>query len=234
MSSDRGLTDGTSGHTCGMKKAADAVHGLRERKKARTHEAIIDAALDLFERKGYDATTVEDIAAAADVSPRTFFRYFESKLDLIMARSGEKHASLGPSIAARPPGEGILDAVRAVVRDDLEGQLADPLVVREFQVMLTTPSLRNLAREHFYDEEAEMVGAVAERLGLEADDLTAHLVAGVIASTLWITVNRWTADRSDLSRLQPMIDEAFALLATGFDPPPVGPDAKRPARRPTD
>ena len=209
-----------------MKKAIDAAHGLRERKKARTREAIIDAALDLFESKGYDHTTVDDIAAAADVSPRTFFRYFESKLDLIMARSGDKHTSLGPSIAARPAGEGILDAVRAVVREDLEAQLADPLVVREFQVMLTTPSLRNLAREHFYEEEAEMVGAVAERLGLDADDLTAQVAAGVIASALWITVNRWTAEGTDVENLQPMLDESFELLARGLEPV-----AKRPARR---
>ena len=214
-----------------MKKVVDAAHGLRERKKARTHEAIIDAALDLFERKGYEATTVEDIAAAADVSPRTFFRYFESKLDLIMARSGTKHAGLGPSIAARPAGEGILDAVRQIVRNDLGEQLADPLVVREFQVMLTTPSLRNLAREHFYEEEAEMVGAVADRLGLEADDLTAHVTAGVIASAVWITVNRWAAEGADLERLQPMIDEVFALLATGFDNEGQPPGTKGPAGR---
>jgi AcrR family transcriptional regulator len=201
-----------------MKKVVDAAHGLRERKKARTHEAIIDAALDLFERNGYDATTVEDIAAAADVSPRTFFRYFESKLDLVMARSGTKDASLGPSIAARPAGEGILDAVRQVMRVELEEQLADPLVVRELQVMLTTPSLRNLAREHFYREEAEMIGAVADRLGLQPDDLTAHVTAGVIASALWITVNRWVATGAAPERLWPMIDEAFAILADGLEP----------------
>jgi AcrR family transcriptional regulator len=201
-----------------MKKVVDAAHGLRERKKARTREAIIDAALDLFERNGYDATTVEDIAAAADVSPRTFFRYFESKLDLVMARSGTKHASLGPSIAARPAGEGILDAVRQAMRVELEEQLADPLVVRELQVMLTTASLRNLAREHFYREEAEMIGAVADRLGLQPDDLTAHVTAGVIASALWITVNRWVATGAERERLWPMIDEAFAILADGLEP----------------
>ena len=147
-----------------MRKAVEAAQGLRERKKARTREAIIEAALDLFERKGYDATTVEDIAAAAEVSPRTFFRYFESKLDLIMARSGEKHAGLGLLLADRPAGEGLVEAVREAMRAELAAQLDDPLVRREFQVMLTTPSLRNLAREHFYEEEAEMVPAVAERL----------------------------------------------------------------------
>src|ERR671911_220241 len=80
--------------------------GLRERKKARTHEAIVDAALDLFERKGYEATTVEDIAAAADVSPRTFFRYFDSKVDLILAKNHETNVGLGALLAERPAGEG--------------------------------------------------------------------------------------------------------------------------------
>jgi AcrR family transcriptional regulator len=200
-----------------MKKVVDAASGLRERKKMRTREALIDAALDLFERKGFEATTVEDIAAAADVSPRTFFRYFESKLDLIMARSGTKHSSLGPLIAARPPGEALLDAVRTVVVDDLESQLQDMSVVREFQVMMATPTLRNLAREHFYEEEAEMVPAVAERLGVDPDDLTAHVTTGVIASALWTTVTRWVADGADIERLGPMFDKAFAVLAVGID-----------------
>lgn len=207
-----------------MKKVVDAASSLRERKKQRTREALIDAALDLFERKGFEATTVEDIAAAADVSPRTFFRYFESKLDLIMARSGDtRHASLGTLIAARPEGEGLLEAVRSAVVDDLETQLRDSSVVREFQVMMTTPTLRNLAREHFYEEEAEMVTAVAERLGVDAGDLTAHIATGVIASALWTTVTRWVADGADVERLRPMLDEAFAVLAEGID----GADAPR-------
>jgi AcrR family transcriptional regulator len=214
-----------------VKKATDAVHGLRERKKERTREAIIDAALDLFERNGYDATTVEDIAAAADVSPRTFFRYFESKLDLIMVRSGDKHAGLGPSIAGRPAEESLLDAVRHAMHDDLEHQLADPLVVREMQVMLSTPSLRNLAREHFDEEEAGMVAPVAERLGLEPDDLVAHIATGMIASALWTTVNRWSAAGAEVDRLEPMLDEAFALLESGLSG--LARTARRPAKRTT-
>jgi AcrR family transcriptional regulator len=214
-----------------MRKLVDAAEGLRERKKLRTREAIIDAALDLFEQKGFDATTIEDIAAAADVSPRTFFRYFESKLALIMARSTTKHASLGPSLAARPPDESLTEAVSHVMRAELSEQLADPLVVREFQVMLTTPSLRNLARDHFYDEEAGMVSAVAERLGLPPDDLAAHVITSIISSALWTTVNRWTAERADVEDLLPMIDRALAMVAEGVDAAAASATRKAPSRR---
>jgi AcrR family transcriptional regulator len=211
------MTDVTRGHTQAVKKVVEAAESLRERKKARTREALMDAALDLFEQKGYDATTVEDIAAAADVSPRTFFRYFESKLDLIMARSDTKHTELGPLLMARPPEESLLGAMREVVRDELDTQLEDPRVQREFQVMLSTPSLRHLAREHFYEEEAQMVGAIAARLGVPEDSLVAHVVTSMVASAMWATVNRWINEGGEPARLSEMFDEAFALLAEGVD-----------------
>ncbi len=200
-----------------MRKVVDAANGLRERKKARTREAIIDAALDLFAVKGFDATTIEDIAAAAEVSPRTFFRYFESKLDLVMARAGDKHDDIGPLVAARPPGEDALDAVRAVVVDQLSDDLRDPRLLREIEVMLTDPTLRTLARDHFEDEVDGLRAVVAERLGLDPDDLAAHLVAGILSSALWIAVNCWVHEGSgDPDQLVPMVDEAFELLGDGF------------------
>ena len=220
------MSDGTPRHTGGVSEVVDAADSLRERKKARTREAIIDAALTLFEQKGYDATTIEDISSAADVSPRTFFRYFDSKLDLVMARRDTKHSELGPLLAERPAGESLLDAMRAVLHAELDAQLADPLVLREFQVMLTTPSLRTLARDHFYEEEASIIRAVAMRLDLAEDDLTAHIIASMIASALWSTVNRWVLEGADLDRLWPMIDEAFAVLGTGLDHVTVSPPGR--------
>jgi AcrR family transcriptional regulator len=202
-----------------MKQVVKAECGLRERKKARTHEAIIDAALDLFERKGYDSTTVEDIAAAADVSPRTFFRYFESKLDLVMARNAAKDELIGPLLAARPASEGPLEAMRQVMREQLVERIADASVARELQVVMTTPSLRNLAREHFYEEEAELAAAFAARLGTDDRDMTPHIIAGAVASAVWTVIDRWIAQGADVDRLLPMIDEAFALLATGLETP---------------
>lgn len=210
-----------------MKKVVDAANGLRERKKARTREAIIDAALDLFERNGYDNTTIEEIAAAAEVSPRTFFRYFDSKLELIMARAGSKRSDLGPLVADRPAGESLLDSLREILRSQLDAQMGDPLVLREMQVMLSTPSLRNMAREHFYEEEAGLAVMVARRLGLDEDDLTAHVIAGMIASALWATINCWIAEGADVDRLWPMLDETFDILAEGCDKLPSAPPPRR-------
>jgi AcrR family transcriptional regulator len=208
-----------------MKYVVEAANGLRERKKARTREAIIDAALDLFARKGFDATTVEDIAAAADVSPRTFFRYFESKLDLVMARNEAHGHKIGPLIAARPVSEGPLEALRQVMQQSLCELLADPSVVREFRVMMSTPTLRNKAREHFYEEEAELVSAFAARLGTDDGDLTPNVMAGAAASAIWTVIDRWLAEGTEVDHLPPMIDEAFALLEQGLS------RARPPARR---
>jgi AcrR family transcriptional regulator len=199
-----------------VRKVVDAAESLRERKKARTREAILDAALDLFEAKGYDATTVDDIAAAADVSPRTFFRYFDSKLDLIMARSAhsdDKHDALGPLLLARPPGEGLLTAMRQVLRQEFDTRLQDPRIRREFHVMLTTPSLRSLAREHFHQEEAELVGPIADRIGVPRDSLAAHVVTASLAAAIWAAIDRWVADGADPDRVGDTMDATFALLA---------------------
>jgi AcrR family transcriptional regulator len=203
-----------------MKHAVHAANGLRERKKARTREAIIDAALDLFASKGFEATTIEDIAAAADVSPRTFFRYFESKVDLVMARNEAHGDKIGPLVAARPASEGPLEALRQVMQQTMCELFADPSVVRELQVMMGTPTLRNRAREHFYEEEAELVGAFAARLGTHDDDLTANVMASAAASTIWTVIERWLAEGTEVERLPPMIDEAFALLEQGFSGTP--------------
>src|SRR5581483_7155475 len=79
--------------------------GLRERKKQRTREALRAVALRLFERKGFEITTVEEIAAAARVSPRTVFRYFPTKHDLVFNRTDERLGLLLTAVRGRPPEE---------------------------------------------------------------------------------------------------------------------------------
>jgi AcrR family transcriptional regulator len=199
-----------------VRKALDAVDGLRERKKQRTREAIVDAAVELFERVGFDATTVEDIAAAADVSPRTFFRYFDSKLDVVLSHN-ELEKSEFDALAHLSPDKGPIAATRELLVGMLNQAVSDsPSAVRELKVVMTTPSLRPLALEHFHQHQDELARAYAARLGLDADALKPRLLAGVVATTIWAVLDRWVVDGADPDRLGPMIDEAFALLASGL------------------
>jgi len=94
---------------------------LRERKRDRTRNALIDAAIDLFERNGYDGTTVADIAEAADIGTRTFFSYFASKEELLFPESDARVAAAVTAIANREPGDRPADATRllAPILDEL-------------------------------------------------------------------------------------------------------------------
>jgi AcrR family transcriptional regulator len=191
--------------------------GLRARKKAQTRDAIVVAAVDLFERKGYDATTIEEIAEAADVSPRTFFRYFDSKVEVIMSPKDERD-EFGQQLSTRPAEEGPVEAMRQVIRTSLGAFLAeDPLFVRQMRVMLGTSSLHAIAREHFNEHEADMAREFAKRLGVAEDDLRAHVIASAVGNTIWTVVSRWVAEDSSPQRLLEMIDEACRMLASGFD-----------------
>jgi AcrR family transcriptional regulator len=193
-----------------------SVCGLRARKKQQTRESLIECALDLFERHGYDATTIEEIAAAANVSPRTFFRYFDSKLDLIRGPKQE-HPSLQELVAARPAAEGPVAAIHGVIRDMLTATLlTDALALRLVQVMLRTPSLRAAAMEHFHEHQADLAVACAARMGAAPDDLRPQVVAAAAGTTMWTVVDRWVTEGGEQDRLLPMLDEAFALLRAGM------------------
>jgi AcrR family transcriptional regulator len=213
------------------KKVVDAVNGLRERKKARTREAILEAALDLFEAKGYDSTTVEEIAEAADISPRTFFRYFESKLDLIMVDkefedrfdddedTAADHEEMFASwILQGEPGESIVDTIRKRIVEQFDERIAsDACNVRRIRLMMGTPSLRAIAYEHFGEHQPELVKVFAEALGVDEDDLQAHLFATAVGNTLWTVIDRWVAEDGSQERLTEMLNEGFTLLGNGLD-----------------
>jgi AcrR family transcriptional regulator len=192
--------------------------GLRERKKARTREAIIDAALELFESQGFEATTVEDIAAAADVSPRTFFRYFDTKLDVVMARNVDEGDDMEDLVAALADA-GPVEAVHKVVRDKLVAKFlqGDDSVLREMRVVMSTPSLRSICVERFHDHLDGFASVFATRLGLDEHALEAYVVAGAASATMLAVMDRWVAEGGRDDRLLPLLDEGFALLQAGLD-----------------
>ena len=204
--------------------------GLRERKKLQTREAIVDAALELFERKGFEATTVEDIAAAADVSPRTFFRYFESKQDVVMAKTNDKGDDLGTLLTARPPEEPPLEALRRTILGVISEMVAtDDGSLREMRVMMGTPELRAMALDHFHDHQDELAVALAGRMGLAPDAFT-RPPAGRGGQHRLCRLCRplGRRGRRPEHRMVPMIDEVFDMLASGFESVGI---ARRPARR---
>ncbi|MBX6767891.1 MAG: TetR family transcriptional regulator, partial [Actinomadura rubrobrunea] len=99
--------------------------GLRERKKRRTRRAIASAALRLFAERGYEETTIADIADAADVSPRTFFGYFPTKEDVVFAEVDDRLAEVRERLARRVPGETPLETVRRATADVIDALAAE-------------------------------------------------------------------------------------------------------------
>jgi AcrR family transcriptional regulator len=194
--------------------AVDA--GLRARKKERTQQAIVAAAIDLFEEKGFDTTTVEEIAAAADISPRTFFRYFDSKLDVAMGPKHESH-DFAERLAARPADESPVAVVCQVLRDEMAEQIEqEPLFTRQVRVILRTPSLRAMAREHYAEHEADIAAMLAERLDLPIDDLRTQVMASAIGNAVWTATTRWAEENAPPERLLEMLDEVQEIFAAGF------------------
>src|SRR5687767_15680171 len=95
----------------------DASPGLRERKKQRTRERIVEAAFELFDERGFDGTTIADIAEAAEIAPRTFFSYFPSKDDVVFHDFEAGHAMVASWLRDREPGTNAIDALRAGLAD---------------------------------------------------------------------------------------------------------------------
>ena len=154
--------------------------GLRERKKARTRAAIREHAMRLFEHQGYAATTVDQIAEAADVSQSTFFRYFPTKEDVVLSDDYDPImvAALRAEPAELPP----LEALRRSVRK-LFGQFTDEQWAQERrrqQLIRTVPELRMRTQQQFADSITLLAEVVAERAGRPADDFSARVLAGAV------------------------------------------------------
>jgi AcrR family transcriptional regulator len=193
-----------------------ALPGLRERKKARTSQALEDAALDLFATKGFDATTIEEIADAVEVSPRTFFRYFASKEEVLFTEDAGRDCDLADFLADRPSSESSLEKLRAA----LMGWTADyeqdrPRLLRRAQVVHGTPSLTATALAHWQAKE-EVVVAALLAADPGADRGETRLVVAVSFAALRVTIEAWLDDggAGDLPRLAAA---ALERLSQGLD-----------------
>lgn len=195
--------------------------GLRERKKAETLAALQDAALRLADRHGVDKVSVEAIAEAAGVSPRTFFNYFATKEDAMIGKSPIHPSPLLELLRARPADEPPLEAMRQALLASLEGLRQDPdrWVLRR-RVVQRHPGLaaRNAAR--LAEMEQDVVEEIGRRLGADParDPYPGTLVAAAMGGTR-VALSIWQ-DHDDDTELSALVEQVFAALATGLIPPP--------------
>jgi AcrR family transcriptional regulator len=193
--------------------------GLRERKKAKTRAAIRDHALRLFEEQGYAATTVDQIVEAADVSQSTFFRYFPTKEDLVLADDFDP--LIVAAMRAQPADVDPIEAIRRAFHAVSE-EISETDWERERQrqrVFQSDPELRSRAMQQYLAAIELLAEIVAERAGLPPDDFSSRVLAGgVIGAVLAAMPGGLTTDvdRRDFSYM----DSALVLLRDGL---PVGP-----------
>ena len=192
--------------------------GLRERNKLRTRQEIADATLRLAAERGLEHVTVEQIAAAADVAPRTFFRYFDSKEDALLADHPERLELLRETLKGRPLSEGPLTAVRLSILD-LVGDLEDhrELMLCKTRLMKDNPTLRGRSLEMMGELERTIAEALAERTGADlATDFRPYVIAGAVCTAMRVAIDRWgaTGGTGDLTA---MVAGALDLLDGGLD-----------------
>jgi AcrR family transcriptional regulator len=197
--------------------------GLRERKKQRTREQIIDAAMGLFAVRGYQATTIADIAEAADVSPRTFFSYFPSKEAVVFHNLDRDMDSLGSALSDRLPGESAFDALRRWIDsmfDQWAGEEEEALLRKK--LCREDEGLANFQGGAMARIHELLLGAIADDLGEPPDALRPRLVtaAAVAALTSLEGGIQENADKSELvgkAEALAVLDDALVFLRGGLD-----------------
>jgi AcrR family transcriptional regulator len=153
--------------------------GLRERKKQKTRDTIIRVALDLFAERGYEHTTIADIADAAEVSPRTIFAYFPSKEDIVFYDLAEIHAQLADALRNRPEGTTALDALGDFIAGSLD---ADSAQMQRRCVIKADEGLQRSKRARLAPLEQLMIGAIVEDLDAGPGDIRPQIVASAVGA----------------------------------------------------
>ena len=194
--------------------AAETGGGLRDERKRHTRDALESAAWRLFARKGFDHTTVDEIAAAVHVAPRTFFRYFETKDAVLYGPWRENLAEFCRRLSARPPAEDPLTALSASVSEFIE-QLEDdtPELLQRARIVSRSTQSRSYRYDVVQPATVDAIARVlAARLDTDIDlDLRPRLFAAVVTVALDTARDAWVASggRQPIARL---VEQAFAEL----------------------
>jgi AcrR family transcriptional regulator len=208
-----------------VEPSVSRLSGLRERKKERTRRTLINAAVDLCVRQGYESTTVEQISQAADVSRRTFSRYFATKDAVFIAVVDDLTDEIGAELTAQPSALGPMEALRAafvavltrVAERPLVGLTTDRIVLI-LRVVYSSPALRQAAID--YRSRPTMV-ALARHMGVPPDDPNLDLAVALFNTTVVSACSDLVAGEADvplgpegvMARLEETLRQVAALAA---------------------
>ncbi|MQS10848.1 TetR family transcriptional regulator [Streptomyces kaniharaensis] len=195
--------------------------GLRERKKAATRDALSWAALRLAAERGLENVRVEDIAAEAGVSPRTYNNYFSSKSEAILFRHRDRIHRIAEALRTRPAGEPLWEAMTQAVLAPFEGAVdqPDPRWTSAVRLLLREPSVWAELTRAAAETEAGLVAAVAARTGTDpVRDLYPKLVAAAVLSALRAATDQWLHAEPTVP-LRPLLMEALRQLVAGLPDP---------------
>ena len=197
---------------------AAAKPSLRERKKTKTRQAIRQAAYRLFEEQGYDATTVEQIAAAAEVSPSTFFRYFPTKEDVVL--SDEYDPLVEATLLARPADEPVIESLRHATVDLLRQMFAEgghdrEEILHRLRLSKEVPAIRARMTENISDTCQTMTSALAKQRGRDPKDLALRVLVGAVVGAWQEALMHWVENDSQ-EDLPDLLEQTLTILATGL------------------
>ncbi|MFD7431747.1 TetR/AcrR family transcriptional regulator [Streptomyces sp. NPDC059818] len=189
--------------------------GLRERKKLRTRVAIRQATYRLISEQGYDATTIEQIAEAAEVSPSTVFRYFATKEDIVL--TDEYDPVMAAALRSRPLDEPPLESLRLMMREALASFMTaeDEELRQRTRLMVEVPAIRARMTETMSDTAKLLSGVVAERAGRSADDLEIRVFIAAVLGALREVTLYW-GEHGLEGDIVEMIDTALDTLGGGL------------------
>ncbi|HEU5030700.1 MAG TPA: TetR family transcriptional regulator [Spirillospora sp.] len=192
---------------------------LRERKKVATRQALSRAAALLAVERGVEGVTIEAIADAAGVSPRTFHNYFPGKEEAIVAPLTDGAQAVIDALRDRPAGEQIWDALREVVREVLLPTDTRDETIALLRVVKRNPALVGKQLCGLGEMQRQIAEVIAARTGTHAGrDLYPHLLAGAAGVAMRTAVDLWVDGRSGAD-LPELIDSAFAQLRAGLPGP---------------
>ncbi len=199
----------------------DETLGLRERKKRRTREALTEAALALFADRGYERTTVADIAAAADIAPRTFFSYFPTKEAVLFAGTDERLELIVAAFADLPDGLDPVDAIRRIVDRIADmADLAGPQRLQRIGALLSDSGLQAMALQRLFTAERLIAEQLRATYPAHYDDAKARTLSGALVGALVATVLHSAESGYTPARTRTELHRALDVLEPALSRPP--------------